>query len=81
VPPEALQRGYGGSRLEGKDMYLKIVIRMDTAVFEDPEEELSRILTKLAKRVEAGLEDYIPLMDLNGNQCGSAIVERGWDKS
>ncbi len=58
-------------------MHIKIVIRMDNAAFEEPEVELSRILTKLAKRVEVGLNDYIPLTDINGNQCGSAVVERG----
>ena len=62
-------------------MELKIAIRMENAAFGDqPEQEMARILSELAARLENGYLDLtdegdsIPLRDHNGNKVGSAEV-------
>lgn len=48
-----------------------LTVEMDNAAFEaDPRSELARILRELAKRVQAGAGDPIPVFDLNGNRVG-----------
>ena len=52
-------------------MKATITINMDNAAFDGrPATELSRILRKLAKRIEEEGPDYVPMMDENGNKVG-----------
>ena len=65
-------------------MKLTIELRLDGAVFWDDfgdeilnREEVGRVLRGFADRVEAdGLPDLMPLLDGNGNVCGSVEVQR-----
>ncbi len=56
-------------------MIFRVLITCDNAAFDDyGHDEIARILTGLAKRI-AGAEElpvYIKLLDINGNDVGSA---------
>jgi hypothetical protein len=58
-------------------MEFKLTINMDNAAFEDNEDELARILLKLATelRDERDISVGNILMDSNGNHVGHAWVE------
>jgi hypothetical protein len=61
-------------------MTAEIKINMDNTAFENrPATELARILRALAKRVEAG-QNYVPLMDFNGNKVGEFNIVIPRDK-
>ena len=54
-----------------------IEINMDNAAFENNEaDELARILTRLADRLQQGGSLECSLHDINGNKVGSAEVRR-----
>lgn len=59
---------------------LKVEIRMEGAAFADGgNEELARILRKLADRLTYGTydeDDYGGLVDINGNTCGGWTLDR-----
>ena len=55
-------------------MLLTITICVDNAAFDEPSEEVERILVGVAKYVEASGVDMhffpMPLKDINGNRVG-----------
>ena len=62
------------------ERYFKVEIRTDNAAFE-PEwalrGEIARILRELAQRVyDQGAEHGFVLVDINGNSCGGAYLEK-----
>jgi hypothetical protein len=59
-------------------MKINITIECNNAAFENtPEVETARILRELARKVEQlGLNDNIPLIDMNGNKVGKLEVEK-----
>jgi len=61
-------------------MDIKITINTDNAAFEDyPEDEIARILHKIADSIEADecllCVDNYPVIDINGNTVGSLNVK------
>lgn len=56
---------------------ITITINTDGASFdEQPEQELARMLTELAKGVRTGnLDGVAPIRDINGNSVGYIIYE------
>jgi hypothetical protein len=59
-------------------MKINITIECNNAAFENaPEVETARILRELARKVEQlGLNDNIPIIDMNGNKVGKLEVEK-----
>lgn len=54
-------------------MKFQLEINCDGAAFaEGACDELGRILAKLADRMDWGADPYMPIVDINGNQCGFA---------
>jgi len=61
-------------------MKSEVIIRFNTdnSAFEEFDAEAARILRELADRVQyGGKGEYIPLIDLNGNQVGQFIHNLG----
>lgn len=58
-------------------MHFKLHISCNNSAFENPGEELSRILTKLADYLADNGTDSLPksLMDINGNTVGTVWLE------
>ncbi len=59
-------------------MNFTISIACDNAAFQEtPEIEVARILTNLAKKIEAnGLDAVEKLRDINGNVVGSVTIKK-----
>lgn len=57
---------------------MQLTIKMDcnNAAFVEPQYEISRILNRLAKRIEgeSDLEGDYPLCDINGNRVGKCTI-------
>jgi hypothetical protein len=58
-------------------MDFTVNINMDNAAFDEPDEELARILKELASKLESSgiWADGIALRDINGNKVGNAEVK------
>lgn len=54
----------------------KVTIKTDNAAFEDPAQEVARLLRVLATTIEEGSNmhnpTYITIFDINGNKVGQA---------
>ncbi len=59
-----------------KDRIFEVKINLENAAFEDRENEVSRILIDLSRRV-LNLSDAFMLQDVNGNTCGIACFRKG----
>jgi len=53
----------------------KIEIKMENDAFENPQQELARILHRLAEEIEYFGHTKSPIFDLNGNNVGQFIIE------
>ena len=53
---------------------ITIEINNSGSAFEEPREEVARILRELATQIEAGNNLYF-LRDYNGNTCGTVAVK------
>lgn len=54
----------------------KVTIKIDikgSAFEEIPEQEISRILRKVANKIEGGNTEF-KILDVNGNSCGSVKI-------
>ena len=57
-------------------MKFKIEIECDNAAFDEPYEELARILRDLADDIEESVHLAHPIFDINGNRVGRSTVEQ-----
>ncbi|KXS55004.1 MAG: hypothetical protein AWU57_600 [Marinobacter sp. T13-3] len=57
--------------------HFTLTIKTDNAAFEEPAQEVARMLRELADRIDrdSELPDVLPLRDLNGNRVGQAETD------